>query len=501
VLPHVGVEVVTGSPAAIRALATDPRVAGVAPDDRVQLTGHDYKNRGDTQSAFAWQGLGDKVGKGTAGAGVTVAVLDTGVSDTPALNRASARLVDGVDVSRLASGGEARTSGTFTDAYGHGTFMANLIAGGPVDQVASKRTLGVAPGARVVVVKVSDDRGLTSLSQVLAGMDWVAAQAPKIQVVNIALSHDRPGSAYGADPLTAAVEHLTQGGLIVVAASGNTRGEVGDPGLAPQALTVGAADLTNGDTGDDRRKNDSESDTRNARVADFSGSANVAGVRKPDLVASGVGLLSVLPRGSVISRQHPDALQDNGLYRGSGTSESTAVTSGAVAVLLSNHPEARLVDVKPALRVAADDIEGGRAGGQGLLDLSSALKGLRKYTKSGGNDASGESALDTAVWNANCWQRCSWEGWLARAWAANSWAADGTWAANSWSSATWGTESWSANSWAANSWAANSWAANSWAANSWAANSWAANSWAANSWAANSWAASSWADQSWGDDR
>jgi serine protease AprX len=490
VLSRVGVEVVSGSPAAIRALAADPRVAGVAPDDQVQLSGHDYKSRGDSAAVYAWQGLGDSVGKGTAGAGVTIAVLDTGVSDTPALNRASARLVDGVDVSRLAAGGEARTSGNFTDSYGHGTFMANLIAGGPVDGVSSKRTLGVAPGARIVVVKVADDRGATSLSQVLAGMDWVAAQAPKIQVLNIALSHDRPGSAYGADPLTAGVEHLANGGLVVVAAAGNTRGEVGDPGLAPQALTVGSADLTNG-----------RNDETNARVADFSGSANVAGVRKPDVVASGVGLLSLLPRNSVIARQHPDALQDNGLYRGSGTSESTAIASGAVAVLLSNHPDARLVDVKPALRVAADDIEGGKAAGQGLLDLSRALKDLHKYTKSGGNDASGEDALDTAKWNANSWLHGTWERWLAAAWTANSWSADGTWTANSWSSASWGTNGWSANSWAANSWAANSWAANSWAANSWAANSWAANSWAANSWAANSWAANSWADQSWGNNQ
>jgi serine protease AprX len=466
----------------------------------VQLTGHDegQKHNAADPGVYAWQGLGGKAGKDVAGAGVTIAVLDTGVSDTPALNRASSRLVDGVDTSRLQSGGDARTSGTFNDGYGHGTFMANLIAGGPVDQVSGRRALGVAPGARVVVVKVADDRGATSLSQVLAGMDWVAAQAPKIQVVNIALSHQRPNGAYGADPLTAGVEHLVAGGLVVVAAAGNTPGEVGDPGMAPQALTVGAADLTDGSDDGNNGNGNNENDN-NASVADFSGSANVAGVRKPDLVSSGVGLLSILPSRSVIARAHPEALQDNGLYRGSGTSESTAVTSGAVAVLLSNNPDARLTDVKPALRVAADEIDGGRAQGNGLLDVSNALKDLRRYVRNGGDNANGEDSLDVATWKANSWLHGGWEKWLSKAWSANSWAADGSWSANSWSANSWSSDNWSANSWAANSWAANSWAANSWAANSWSANSWSANSWAANSWSANSWSAGSWADQSWGE--
>jgi serine protease AprX len=486
----VGVEVVAGTPAAIRSLAANPRVAGISPDDRLVLTGREERKGRLEDGVFAWSGLDDKTGRGQAGAGVTVALVDTGVSDTPALNRASARLVDGVDTSRLGNTGEAPTSGVFSDGYGHGTFMANLIAGGPIDQVPGKRALGVAPGARVVVVKVADDQGVTSLSQVLAGLDWVAAQAPKIQVVNIALAHARPQNAYGADPLTAAVEHLTKGGLIVVAAAGNTRGEIGDPGLAPQALTVGAADVT------------TDKAEREPRVAPFTGSGVVAGVRKPDLVASGVDLLSLLPPQSLVARRNPSSLQRNGLYRGSGTSESTAVTSGAVATLLSNHPDARLSQVKPALRLAADRIDGGPAQGQGLLDLTGALRELRQYD---GADASGEAAFDSQSWQASSWYGGSWAAWLADAWTANPWAADGSWSTRSWSLNTWNDDdwsasSWSASSWAASSWAASSWAASSWAAGSWAAGSWAAGSWAANSWAAGSWAAGSWASQNWGGD-
>src|SRR3954454_6452633 len=301
--PHVGSEVVVGTPTALRGLARDSRVAGVTPDDTVTFAGHDNDAKA---SQLAWEGLDKPAGRPDAGAGVTVAVLDTGVSDTPALNRASNRLVDGVDTSRLFFGGEARTSGTFSDGYGHGTFMANLVAGGHVGGLPGQQSVGVAPMARVVVVKVADAQGTTSLSEVLAGMDWVAVQAPNIQVLNIALSHDRPGSAYGADPLTAAVDHLLANGVLVVAAAGNTPGIVGDPGFDPKAITVGAADLT----------------AKKPSVAPFSGSANVHGVRKPDFVASGVGLLSFLPPDSLVARQNPQALRSNGLSRGSGTSES-----------------------------------------------------------------------------------------------------------------------------------------------------------------------------------
>jgi serine protease AprX len=494
--PHIGSEVVAGTPAALRALARNPRVAGVSPDDRMTLAGHD--NDGDGHSQFAWQELGSPAGSPNAGAGVTVALLDTGVSDTPALNRASNRLVDGVDTSDLLGGGDARTSGTFADGYGHGTFMANLIAGGHVDGVWKNKGVGVAPMARLVVVKVADGKGATSLSEVLAGMDWVAAQAPKIQVLNVALSHERPGSAYGADPLTAAVEHVLSDGILVVAAAGNTPGVVGDPGFDPKAITVGAADLT----------------AHRTSVAPFSGSANVDGVHKPDFVASGVGLLSYLPPKSVIARNNPLALQDNGFYRGSGTSEATAVTTGAIASVLSDNPDAKLLDVKGALRKAADGIDGGAAQGQGLLDIDHVFDSNGPCQSNGHGNANGrgpnrcvtdypngESSLDAAAWEDNAWLHGKWEPWLANSWSDNSWSSSTNWSANSWSANSWSNANWTANSWSANSWSANSWSANSWSANSWSANSWSANSWSANSWSANSWSANSWSAQGWGDDQ
>ena len=402
----VGSAVVVGTRPALTALAHRAGVLGVSPDSTLSTASRDHSNG---SSVYAWQGLGGQAGKPKAGAGVTVALLDTGVTDTAVLNRASARLVDGVDTSELAEGGAARTSGTFTDGYGHGTFMASLIAGGAPE--GSKKPVGVAPMSRVVVVKVADAQGETSLSEVLAGLDWIAVQAPKIQLVNIALAQDKPGARYGEDPLTVAVEHVQAAGVAVVAAVGNTPGEVGDPGLDPRVLTVGAADLT----GDDGK---SDGDAGKATVASFSGYGDVAGVRKPDLVASGVGVLGVLPADSTLARSFPDAKQANGLWRGSGTSQSTAIATGVAAEFLSSHPDATLSQVKPSLRAAADRIGAGRKSGQGLLDM--AEKAVAATPQS-----TGEAGLNASAFRADAWLGGSWRDQLDQAWSptASSWSA------------------------------------------------------------------------------
>ena len=114
-----------------------------------------------------------------------VAVLDTGVADTKALRRADRRLVRGPDFSQ--------DTGTLRDGFGHGTFMADLVAGGAVDG----SVVGVAPGATVLDVKVADSQGSTTLSKVLRGLDWVATTGADqgVRVLSLSLSADTPGTA------------------------------------------------------------------------------------------------------------------------------------------------------------------------------------------------------------------------------------------------------------------------------------------------------------------
>ncbi len=405
--PNLGMATVTGSPAAMARLARVPGVRGVAPEALLRPTGSDHDEPG---SVLPWEGVGGEAGRAGAGAGVRIALVDTGVSDTPALTRSSGRLVDAVDTS-----GDT----TSADGYGHGTFMAGIIAGGRVDGTGN-RGLGVAPGATVLSVKVADATGTTSLSKVVAGLDWVAGHASSVDVAAFAFSRARPGQGYGADPLTDAVERVRDAGVTMVVSAGNVPGEVGDPGFDPKVLTVGAADTRDG----------------NVTVASFSGSAVVAGLVKPDLVGAGVGMLSVLPPTSFIAQSNPDARRTALLWRGSGTSEATAQVAGAAALFLQDFPNASAVDVKASLRAAARPLHRGAAG-EGLVRSAHRVVA--------GTDPAGAPTPSSGEW-----------GFDANSWSANSWSAN----------------SWSANSWSANSWSANSWSANSWSANSWSANSW-----------------------------
>ncbi|MDQ1747201.1 MAG: serine protease AprX [Frankiaceae bacterium] len=449
--PSVGAELVSAPVAALRALGADPRVAGVSPDRRGRVAGDDQGDDGGrTDGVLAAKAVGGDAGKAGTGQGVNVALLDTGVSDTAALSRDSGRITDGVDVSALSAGGDARTSGQFTDGYGHGTFMASLIAGGRVDG-SGHRALGVAPAARIVVVKVADSAGNTSLAEVLAGLDWVAAHARAIQVVNLSLSVDRPTApAYGADPLTAAVEHVRAAGVVVVAAAGNVAGQVGDPGLDPQALTVGAADVTG-----------------KTKVAPFSGSGVVAGVAKPDVVAPGLHVLGVVPADSAVAKANPQGWTRDGLFKGSGTSEAAAITSGVAAAYLSAHPSASPLEVKAAIRTAADPVRDARAGA-GLVSIPK---------RAGSSGGSGESGFDAATWSANTWTGVpGWQSKLDSMWSGSAWTA-ATWSAATWSAATWSNSNWSAATWSAATWSAATWSAATWSAATWSAATWSDYGW------------------------
>jgi serine protease AprX len=391
--PAVRTAVVRGTPSQLLALARRDGVRGVAADAPLRPNGSDTDA---TSSVLAWERVGGDAGLPGAGAGVRIALVDTGVADTAALTRSSGRLVDAYNASR---------DRTFADGYGHGTFMAGLMAGGPVAGTGGSG-LGVAPGATVLSVKVADANGETSLSRVVAGLDWVAANAAQVDVASFAFSRSRPGDGYGADPLTDAVERVRDAGVAVVVSAGNTPGEVGDPGFDPRVITVGAADTR----------------TSSVTVAPFSGSAVVAGVRKPDIVGSGVGVLSVLPPTSVIATANPKSRQTDLLWRGSGTSEATAQAAGAAALFLSLYPNATPADVKASLRSAAKPLNDPAAGAGVLRDARRLVPGA---DPSGAPSAgTGEVGFDANSWSANSWS--------ANSWSANSWSAN-SWSASSWS--------------------------------------------------------------------
>jgi serine protease AprX len=393
--------------------------------------------------------LGGLAGNPRAGRGVTVALIDTGVADTPALNRASGRLVDAVDTSGLNTpNGQVLENGVFTDNYGHGTFMASLIAGGQVPG-SGGNGLGVAPGATVDVVKVADADGNTSLAAVMAGLNWVATHSDSVDVANLSLSVDPPATRYGIDPLNFAVLLTRAAGVTVVVAAGNTPGVVGDPGFGPASITVGAADTTGAST----------------IVAPFSGFANIDGVSKPDVVAAGVNILGEMPVGSEISQEFPNARQANGLFRGSGTSQSTAIVSGLAALYLQSHPSASPLQVKSAIRDSASSITSGKSDGQGLVTIP---------TGNYGSNDTGEQNLNVFQWfsTAPLWGNLFTGGAFdARRWSARRWSASG-WDARRWASVTFDARLWSDVTFDSRLWSARMWGSRMWASRLWSASYW-----------------------------
>ena len=257
--------------------------------------------------------------QGDTGQGVTVAVLDTGVDNLPDF---SGRLAGGVDL----TGG----NNPFQDGYGHGTFVAGLIAGDGTS--SGGQYSGEAPGARLVSIKVAGADGITHLSTLITGLQWAVdhQNAYGIKVLNLSLGYQSSQSTV-ANPLDQAVQAVWNSGITVVTSAGNAgpfNGTILSPGDDPLVITVGALDdMATTSTADDE-------------MTDFSsaGPTSRDGWAKPDLVASGRSVVSLAAPGSTIDNSHPSAQVGAANFVGSGTSFSAAITSGAAALVLADNP-------------------------------------------------------------------------------------------------------------------------------------------------------------------
>jgi serine protease AprX len=338
------------------------------------------------------------------GQGVGVAVVDSGVASSSDLN-------DVNNNSRIVASFRVNRSGTAADGYGHGTHIAGIIAGNGAASGGSH--IGMAPKANIINVRVSDEHGAATASDVVLGLQWILFNKSRynIRVVNISINSSVEQS-YNVDPMDAAVEVLWLNRIVVVVSAGNNgSATLFPPANDPFVITVGATN----DGGSAGISDDT--------LAGFSAYGTTPdGFSKPDLVAPGTNIVSISAGpNSTLALAHPGNAVGSGYFRMSGTSMAAPVVAGTVALLLQDEPTLTPDQVKYRLKATAVNdttrwpaYSQARAGA-GYLNAYAAVTGGTIQSANAGLDPSlllrligTPGAGGTVNWNSVNWNSVNW---------------------------------------------------------------------------------------------
>jgi serine protease AprX len=414
-LSAVDGQVALVSDTALHSLAERPDVLSVALDRRVQGTLE------RTSATVGASRVRDELG--LDGAGVGVAIIDSGVANWHD-DLGSDRVVHFADfVTNLPQA---------HDDYGHGTHVAGVIAGSGYDSGGARR--GIAPGANLVVLKVLDGAGDGYISNVIAAMDYAVEHRARfnIRVLNLSVAAGVYES-YANDPFTLAAKRAVDAGIVVVTSAGNLgrsetgqaqRGGITAPGNAPWVLTVGATNH--------QRTAARADDT----LAAFSsrGPTNIDRAMKPDVVAPGVGIESLAAGGSTIYNLNAAARLAGTIDTATmpylsmtGTSMAAPVVAGTVALMVEANPDLTPNLVKAILQFTAERRPRFEltAQGAGFLNTRGAVLLAAALVK-GAPPARGD---EFAAWSRHViWGNHRVRGGALSA-AANAWREDVIWGA------------------------------------------------------------------------
>ena len=356
--PSVAVEIPLE---ALELLAQQDNVAGISEDSPTTRTVYD-------DIALVTGAMAAAKTYGGSGAGIGVAVIDSGIADVTDLQSS---LMGRVDFTMFPD------SSPF-DPFGHGTHVAGIIAG---DGISSNGTYGgIVSGAHLIDLRTLHANGMGYTSDAIAAVEWAIqhrdgltedGRSLNIRVINMSLGHT-PWEAAETDPLSMISRMAVEHGIVVVAAAGNigqiegeeVYGGITSPGIEPSVITVGAVTAW----GTSSRSDDT--------VAFYSsrGPTRYDEIIKPDITAPGTQIVAPMSPGNMLAMSYPQVVVDSNYMWLSGISMSAPMVSAAVALILEQNPDLTPNAVKGILMYTAEDTAANPLQeGAGYLNIAGAV--------------------------------------------------------------------------------------------------------------------------------
>ncbi len=293
---------------------------------------------------------------GYTGNGITIAFLDTGIAPLKDFTYPNNRI--------LAFKDFVNNKTKPYDDNGHGTHVAGICCGNGT--LSGGKYKGIATNANIISLKTLNDKGSGNSSDVLAGIQWILDNAKKynIRIANLSIGTE---PQLKDDPLVKAVEVAWDRGIIITTAAGNNgpkTGTITSPGTSKKVITVGTANDNN------------FVNISGTNVINFSGRGPTREcVIKPDILAPGTDIISCMTPTPYENEKEKIQEVDKNYMKLSGTSMSTPMIAGAIALLLEKYPKMTPDDVKYALKCCATDLNyPHNRQGWGMLDIENLIK-------------------------------------------------------------------------------------------------------------------------------